>query len=55
MKVEDIKIETADDVLALRWAVLVLVDGLEAIVESTEEDYQQIAAETLEVFHDTLR
>lgn len=34
--------------------VLILLDGLEAIAECTEEDYQQIAKETLEAYYDVV-
>lgn len=55
METYDIKIGTVDDVLALREAVLILVDGLEVIAECTEENYQEIAIETLDAFRDILK
>lgn len=33
--------------------ILILLDGLEAIAECTEEDYQQIARETLEAYYES--
>lgn len=50
---EDIKMDTIKGETKID-PTLILLDGLEAIAECTEEDYQQIAKETLETYYEMI-